>query len=99
MGGGHMTTDSNSNIAWHRVQLKKNRDAVKALETARFTVGESAGSIGQTKKSIANLKRKIAESVRCIAAHERRTRRPVATDLQSLARLNWSSWNAPGVGR
>ena len=35
-----MIADSNSNIAWHRVQLKKNRDAVKALETARFAVGE-----------------------------------------------------------
>jgi hypothetical protein len=99
MGGGHMTTDSNSNIAWHRVQLKKNRDAVKALETARFTVGEAAGSTGQTKKNIANLKRKISESERCIFAHERRTKRPVATDLQSLAGVSWSSWNTHGVGR
>ena len=39
-----MIADSNSNIAWHRVQLKKNRDAVKAFETARFTIGEMAGS-------------------------------------------------------
>ena len=43
-----MIADSYSNIAWHRVQLKKNRDAVKALETARFTIGEIAGSTGQT---------------------------------------------------
>ena len=99
MGGGHMTTDSNSNIAWHRVQLKKNRDAVKALETARFTVGEIAGSIGQTRKNIASLKRKIAESERCIAAHERQTKRPLATDLRSLASVSWSSWNTYGVGR
>jgi len=94
-----MIADSNSNIAWHRVQLKKNRDAVKALETVRFTIGEMAQSTDQTQKTIATLKRKIAESERCIAAHERRTRRPVATDLQSLASVSWSSWNARGVGR
>ena len=94
-----MIADSNSNIAWHRVQLKKNRDAVKALETVRFTIGEMAASTGQTQKTIATLKRKIAESERCIAAHERRTRRPVATDRQSLANVSWSSWNARGVGR
>jgi len=93
-----MITDSNSNIAWHRVQLKKNRDAVKALETARFRIGDIAGSSGQTQKTIANLKRKIAESERCIAAHERRTKRPVATDLQSLASVSWSSWNTGGIG-
>jgi hypothetical protein len=92
-----MIADSNSNIAWHRVQLKKNRDAVKAFETARFTIGEMAGS--KTQKTIATLKRKIAESERCIAAHEKRTRRPVATDLQSLASVSWSSWNARGAGR
>ena len=94
-----MIAESNSNIAWHRVQLKKNRDAVKALETARFRTGNIAGSSGQTQKTIANLKRKIAESERCIAAHERRTKRPVATDLQSLASVSWSSWNTRGVGR
>jgi predicted transcriptional regulator len=99
MGDCYIIADSDSNIAWHRVQLKKNRDAVKALETARFTVGEIAGSIGRTKKTISNLKRKIAESERCIAAHERRTKRPVATDLQSLASVSWSSWNTRGVGR
>ena len=97
MGRHHMIVDSDSNIAWHRVQLKKNRDAVKALETAQFTIGGIAGSTGQ--KTIANLKRKIAESERCIAAHERRTKRPVATDLQSLASMSWSSWNTRGVGR
>ena len=94
-----MIADSNSNIAWHRVQLKKNHDAVKALETARFRIGDIASSSGQTQKSIANLKRKIAESERCIAAHERQTKRPVATDLQSLASVSWGSWNARGVGR
>jgi hypothetical protein len=99
MGRRYMIADSDSDIAWHRVQLKKNRDAVKALETAQFTIGEIAGSNGQTKKAIAKLKRKIAESERCIAAHERRTKRPVATDLQSLASVSWSSWNTRGVGR
>jgi hypothetical protein len=94
-----MIADSNSNIAWHRVQLKKNRDALKALETARFRTGNIAGSSGQTQKTIANLKRKIAESERCIAAHEKRTKRPLATDLQSLASVRWSSWNILGVGR
>lgn len=99
MGSGCMITDSDSNIAWHRVQLKKNRDAVKALETAQFTIGEIAGSTEQTKKTIVGLKRKIAESERCIAAHERRTKRPLATDLQSLASMSWSNWNARGIGR
>ncbi|HEY5128960.1 MAG TPA: hypothetical protein VIJ35_17040 [Bradyrhizobium sp.] len=94
-----MIADSNSNIAWHRVQLRKNRDALKALETARFTTGETAGSTQQTQKTIAGLKRKIAESERCIAAHERRTKRPVATDLRSLASVSWSSWNTLGAGR
>jgi hypothetical protein len=94
-----MIAESNSDIAWHRVQLKKNRDAVRALETARFRTGNIASSSGQTQKTIANLKRKITESERCIAAHERRTKRPLATDLQSLASVSWSSWNARGVGR
>jgi hypothetical protein len=94
-----MIADSDSNIAWHRVQLKKNRDALKALETARFRIGDIARSSGRTQKNIANLKRKIAESERCIAAHESRTKRPVATDLQSLASMSWGSWNARSVGR
>jgi hypothetical protein len=89
-----MIGDSNSDIAWHRAQLRKNRDAVKAMESARFTIGEVTG--GQTKKIVARLKRKIAESERCIAAHERRTKRPVATDLRSLASVSWSSWNTVG---
>jgi hypothetical protein len=91
-----MIADSDSNIAWHRAQLRKNRDAVKAMESARFTIGEVTGSSGQTRKIIARLKRKIAESERCIAAHERRTKRPVATDLRSLASVSWSSWNTVG---
>jgi hypothetical protein len=92
-----MTADSNSDIAWHRVQLRKNRNAVKALEIAHFRTGNIAASSDQMQKNIAILKRKIAESERCIAAHERRTKRPVATDLQSLASMSWSSWNARRV--
>jgi hypothetical protein len=94
-----MTADSNSNIAWHRAQLKTNRGALKALEIARFTTGRTASSGDQIQKAITNLKRKIVESERNIAAHERRTKRPVATDLQSLASVSWSSWNANGISR
>ena len=66
-----MIAESNSNIAWHRVQLKKNREAVKELEIARFRVGEMTGAAGHAQqKALAQLKRKIAESQRCIAAHE-----------------------------
>jgi hypothetical protein len=90
-----MGADSNSGIAWHRVQLRKNRDALKALETARFTTGEIAGR-GQMSSAIADLRRKIAESERCIAAHERQTKRPLATDFRSLTGVNWSHWNARG---
>ena len=89
-----MMADSNSDIAWHRVQLKKNRSALKALEIASFKTGDSNGSRDQTQRTIATLRRKIAESERSVAAHERRTKRPVATDLQSLASVSWSSWNA-----
>ena len=88
-----MSGDSDSKIAWHRVQLKKNRDALKALETARFSMGEIARA-GRTQNSLAELKRKIAESERCIAAYERQIRRPVGTDFRSLTSVSWSSWNA-----
>lgn len=93
-----MIADSNSNIAWHRVQLKKNRDALKALEIARFAIGEIAGSASEARqKAVTSLKRKIAESERCIAAHDRQTKRPLATDLRSLASVSWSSWNTLGL--
>lgn len=88
-----MSGDSDSKIAWHRVQLKKNRDALKALETARFTIGDIASG-GRMQHAIAELKRKIAESERCISAYDRQTKRPLATDFQSLASVSWSSWNA-----
>jgi hypothetical protein len=93
-----MIADSDSDIAWHRVQLKKNRDAVKALEIAHFRMGHITGTNERTHKNIAVLKRKIAESERYIAAYERRTKRPLATDVRSLAGMSWSSWNTRGVG-
>ncbi len=91
-----MVADSDSHIAWHRVQLKKNRAELKALETARFTMGEIATSKrdGQTQKAFAELKRKIEQSERCIAEYEKRTRRPLTTDLRSLANASWSNWTA-----
>lgn len=91
-----MVADSDSNIAWHRVQLKKNRVELKALETARFTMGEIASSKrnGATQKAVAELKRKIAQSERTIADHDKRTRRPLSTDLQSLSKGSWSHWDA-----
>ena len=54
-----MIADSNSSIAWHRVQLRKNREAVKALEIARFRVGAMAGPAGDAQqKALATLKRR-----------------------------------------
>jgi hypothetical protein len=94
-----MSADSDSRIAWHRVQLRKNREALKALETARFTSGEIAGRRRQTSQTVTELKEKIAESERCIAQHDRQSRRPMATDFRSLAGVNWSTWNARGSDR
>jgi hypothetical protein len=92
-----MSADSNSNVAWHRVQLKKNRDTLKAIEIARFRFGRMTGSSSREHdETVAGLKRKIAESERCIALHERQTRRPLATDFGSLTRVSWSDWNANG---
>jgi hypothetical protein len=89
-----MIADSNSHIAWQRVQLRKNREVLKALEIARFRNGEIAGSRHTTQRAIAIIRRKIAESEQCIAAYERRTKRPLATDLRSLAQVRWAVWNA-----
>ena len=95
-----MIADSNSTIAWHRVQLRKNREAVKAIEIARFQLGGMTGAAGHAQqKALANLNRKITESLRCIAAHERRTKRPLATDLRSLAQVSWGSWDASSGAR
>ena len=83
--------DSNSNIAWHRTRLKKNREALKALELARFTSEQDRS--GKTEKAIIELARKIAESEKCIAAYERQSRRPLGTDFRSLTNVSWSNWN------
>lgn len=85
-----MVADSNSRIAWHRVQIRKSREAVRDLEMLRLDGDET----GATQARIAELERKIAEAERCIAEHERATRRPLPTDLQSLARVSWSDWDA-----
>ncbi len=88
--------DSNSKIAWHRVQLKKNRALLKRLEIARFTVGQTVGDdkIGETQKTIDDLARKVAESEKCISAYEQQTRRPLGTDFRSLTNVAWGHWNA-----
>jgi len=84
--------DSNSKIAWHRAQIKKNRAVLKRLEVTRFTRGHD--KVGETQKAIDELERKIAESERCISAYERQTRRPLGTDFGSLTNVSWGSWNA-----
>jgi hypothetical protein len=94
-----MSADSDSRIAWHRVQLRKNREALKALETARFKTGEIAGRGRASAQTAAELKQKIAESERCIAVYERQTRRPLTTDFRSLTGVNWSAWNDHGGDR
>ena len=93
-----MVADSDSRIAWHRVQLRNNREAVKALETARFTTGDMGSkAAAATQGKIGELKRKIAESERCIAEYEKRTRRPLTTDFKTLASVSWSNWDASTV--
>ena len=89
--------DSNSRIAWHRAQLKKNRAALKTLETARFTIGHDR--IGETQKAIDELSHKIAESEKCISAYEQQTRRPLGTDFRSLTNVSWGNWNAHTNGQ
>jgi len=93
-----MAADSDSKIAWHRAQVRKRREALKHIETFKFMAGEIASpkAIGQTKKLVAELKQKIGHSEQIIALHERQTRRPLATDLQSLSNVHWSYWNAHG---
>ena len=89
--------DTNSKVAWHRVQLKKNRAALKQLEVARFRVGQDG--IGETQKAIDALSRKIAESEKCIASFEQQTRRPLGTDFGSLTNVSWGDWNAHTNGQ
>jgi hypothetical protein len=89
--------DTNSRIAWHRVQLKKNRAALKQLEVARFTAGHDR--VGETQRAIEALSRKIAESEKCISAHEQEKRRPLGTDFGSLTKTSWGHWNAHTNGQ
>jgi hypothetical protein len=93
-----MVADSNSQIAWHRAQIRKHNEALKHFETARFTIGRIAGPkmSGQTQKVVAELRRKIRDSEQIVAAHERQTRRPLTTDFQTLANASWSKWNTHG---
>jgi len=88
--------DSDSNIAWHRAQLKKNRETLRDFEAGRFTIGEIAGS-RKIERSIADLKRKIRQSEQIIAVYENHARRPRATDYQSLTSVRWSSWTARSI--
>ena len=83
--------DSDSRIAWHRAQLKKNREALKALEVARFRAQHD--KVGDVQKAMIELERKITESEKCIAAHERQTRRPLGTDFGSLKTVSWRNWS------
>ena len=96
-----MPVDSDSAIAWHRAQLKKLRETLKNVETARSTVGVSghASSSGATQKAVTELEQKIRQSQHIIGAYERQTRRPLATDQRSLASVSWSAWNAQSTQR
>ena len=84
--------DTDSRIAWHRAQLKKNREALKALEVARFR--SQHDKVGETERAMFQLERKIAESEKCIAGHDRQTRRPLGTDFGSLKNVSWGNWSA-----
>ena len=90
-----MVADSNSQIAWHRARIRKHRASLRDFETARFTIGEISGATAcaRTEKTVADLKRKIRESEQIVAAYERQARRPLTTDLQTLANAPWSKWN------
>ena len=91
-----MVADSDSKVAWHRAQLKKNRAALKQTETARFTQGESSDvkARSQSMLQAAELKAKIRESEQVIAQHDKQTRRPLGTDLRSLSNVAWGDWTA-----
>jgi hypothetical protein len=89
-----MAADSNSQIAWHRAQIRKHRNALKQFETSRFTFGAIARpeATDQSQQIVAELRRKIRESEQIVAAHERQMRRPLSTDFQTLANAPWSKW-------
>jgi len=91
-----MVADSDSRIAWHRAQLRKNRAELRQIETVRFTVGQSSDAISldKARRQIAELKDKIRESEQVIAQHDKQTRRPLGTDLRSLSSVSWGNWDA-----
>ena len=93
-----MVADSNSQIAWHRAQIKKHRAVLKQIETGRHNFGEIAGSrtIAQSQKTVTELKRKIRDSERIIAAYEKQTRRPLTT--RSCASSGFTPWSASADG-
>jgi hypothetical protein len=95
-----MVADSDSRIAWHRAQVRRHRDALRHIETSKFTVGENADPrvIAQAQKTVAELKDKIRQSEQVIGLHDRQTRRPLATDLRTLSNIHWSDWNSQGTG-
>jgi len=95
-----MVADSDSRIAWHRAQVRRHRDTLRRIETAKFTVGENSSprAIAPTQKTVAELKDKIRQSEQIIALHDRQTRRPLATDLRTLSNIHWSDWNSQGTG-
>lgn len=93
-----MVADSDSRVAWHRAQLKKNRAGLKQIETARFVVGESSDerALAQAKRQVADLRTKIKESEQVIAQHDKQTRRPLGTDPRTLSSVTWSEWTGNG---
>jgi hypothetical protein len=93
--------DSDSTVAWHRIQLKKLREDLRNIEIRRFRVGEAtdARARSETQRVIADLRRKISASEHIVGAYDRRTRRPLATDGQSLVAVRWSNWNSAPCNR
>lgn len=95
-----MVADSNSRIAWHRAQLRKHREALRRIETAKFTVGEIADPkiVARSRKMVDELREKISQCEQVISLHDRQTRRPLATDLRTLTDSHWGTWNVHGPG-
>jgi hypothetical protein len=95
-----MVADSNSQIAWHRAQIRKHRETLKHLETGRFKYGQIAGakSARQIEKTVAELLAKIRESERIVATYERQLRRPLGTDFGSLKNTSWTNWSSHNGG-
>jgi hypothetical protein len=95
-----MAADSDSRIAWHRAQVRKHRETLKHVETSQFMIGGgNPKAAAHNKKLVGELKQKIRLSEQVIAEHERGSRRPLATDLQSLSNVAWGHWNAYGGQR